>query len=349
LDLGKRVAVIGGGDVAMDCARAAKRNAGVGEVRIVYRRTREFMPSQYEEQEAALAEGVVFDELLAPLSFVNGVLVCERMKLGDYDQSGRRGVRGTGERVEMEFDTVIGAVGAGVDTEHFTRNGIALNEQGYPQTGAFNESSIPGVYIAGDCRAGAATVVKAIAGGKIAAEDILRKLGLQADFCAGSAACSPPALSAEREETLYAKKGVLVPVCPDAADGARCLSCAEICEICVDVCPNRANVLVLAESPGGSSPAHQVVHIDRMCNECGNCAVFCPHGGLPYRDKFTVFKTGEDFVESENPGFLPEGENSFRLRLADTQVINWKTGDAGIPGDYARLIEALTKDHAYLL
>jgi putative selenate reductase len=349
LDLGEKVAVIGGGDVAMDCARAAKWNAGVRKVRIVYRRTREFMPSQYEEQEMALAEGVVFDELLAPLSFQNGILACERMKLGDYDQSGRRGVTGTGQRVEMEFDTVIGAVGARVDTEHFTRNGIALNEQGYPQTSDANESSIPGVYIAGDCRAGAATVVKAIADGKKIAEDILRKLGLQADFSAGSAPCSPAALSAGKEEKLYAKKGVLVSARIGSTDGARCLSCAEICEICVDVCPNRANVLVLAESACGSSPAHQVVHIDRMCNECGNCAIFCPHGGMPYRDKFTVFKTGEDFAESENPGFLPEGEGCFRLRLADTSVISWKTGEAGIPDNYARLIEALTKNHAYVL
>jgi putative selenate reductase len=350
LDLGSRVAVIGGGDVAMDCARAAKWNAGVREVRIVYRRTREFMPSQYEEQEAALADGVIFDELFAPLSFQNGVLTCERMKLADYDQSGRRDIAGTGQTVDMKFDTVIGAVGARVDTAHIARNGIALNEQGYPQTSDVNESSIPGVYIAGDCRAGAATVVKAIADGKKIAEDILRKLGLPADFTAGSARCSPAALSADKEEKLYAKKGVLASARIGSTDGARCLSCAEICEICVDVCPNRANVLVLAPAAGGSSfPVHQVVHIDRMCNECGNCAVFCPHGGLPYRDKFTVFKTGEDFAESGNPGFLPQGEESFRLRLEDKSVISWKTGEAGIPGDYERLIRAVVEDHRYVL
>jgi putative selenate reductase len=74
LSLGKRVAVIGGGDVAMDCARAAKRNKGVESVTVVYRRTREFMPSQYEEQEMAIADGVEFKELLAPESWTNGIL-----------------------------------------------------------------------------------------------------------------------------------------------------------------------------------------------------------------------------------------------------------------------------------
>ena len=271
------------------------------------------------------------------------------MKLADYDQSGRRGVAGTSQTVELKFDTVIGAVGARVDTAHFARNGIALNEQGCPQTGGANESSVPDVYIAGDCRAGAATVVKAVADGKTIAADILQKLGLPADFAAGNAAAPCP-LTTEREEKLYAKKGVLAAACDKAADGSRCLSCAEICEICVDLCPNRANVLVLAEAAAGApAPAHQVVHIDRMCNECGNCGVFCPHGGLPYRDKFTVFKTGEDFAESDNPGFLPEGEDRFRLRLEDKSVIRRKTGEAGIPGDYARLIRALIKDHAYVL
>jgi putative selenate reductase len=345
LDLGKRVVVIGGGDVVMDCARAAKRNRGVAEVRIVYRRTREFMPSQYEEQELALEDGVIFNELLAPLSFENSVLTCKKMRLADYGPSGRREIAGTGQTTELKFDTVIGAVGARVDTTHFTRNTIELNDRGFPRANGANESSVPGVYIAGDCRAGAATVVKAIADGKTIAADILGKLGLPADFAAPAAPCP---LTAEREQALYAKKGVLVSARIGATDGERCLSCAEICEICVDVCPNRANVLVLAEASDGSAPARQVVHIDRMCNECGNCAVFCPHGGLPYQDKFTVFSTGEDFAESDNPGFLKSGD-AFRVRLEDKAVIAGKTGEAGIPKDYARLIRAVTEEYAYLL
>ncbi|MDR2370433.1 MAG: putative selenate reductase subunit YgfK, partial [Treponema sp.] len=154
LDLGRRVAVIGGGDAAMDCARAAKRNRGVESAVIVYRRTRAFMPARFGEQELALEDGVEMFELLAPESYLNGVLVCEKMRLGGYDETGRRGVEGTGEKEELAFDTVIGAVGARVDTELFVKNNIALNAKGFPEVNGSCESSVPGVYIAGDCRAG---------------------------------------------------------------------------------------------------------------------------------------------------------------------------------------------------
>ncbi|MDR3337727.1 MAG: putative selenate reductase subunit YgfK, partial [Treponema sp.] len=132
LSLGKRVAVIGGGDVAMDCARAAKRNRGVDRVTVVYRRTKEFMPAQGEERELAEEDGVEFLELLSPESFEKGILQCEVTRLGDFESSGRRTVEGTGAMRSLSFDTVIGAVGARVDTELLGSNGVALNEKGYP-------------------------------------------------------------------------------------------------------------------------------------------------------------------------------------------------------------------------
>jgi putative selenate reductase len=349
LDLGKRVAVIGGGDVAMDCARAAKRNTGVESVTIVYRRTREFMPAQYEELESALEDGVEMLELLAPESFAGGVLTCEKMRLGDYDASGRRGIVGSGEKQTLRFDTVIGAVGARVDTTLFVKNGVALNAKGYPEVTEARESSLPGVYIAGDCKAGAATVVKAIADGKAAAEDILRKLGLSADFTAapkGFACTAVPEVFPD----LYRKKGVILEAKQDNTDGYRCLSCNTLCEVCVDVCPNRANVQV--ELPGGAAPGikgtHQIVHIDRMCNECGNCATFCPHAGKPYQDKFTVFCALEDFEDSGNPGFFISGAGTFKLRLKDKQVIDCRRGDAIIPAEYAAMIDIIEKKYPYL-
>jgi putative selenate reductase len=79
---------------------------------------------------------------------------------------------------------------------------------------------------------------------------------------------------------LYAKKGVVVPANADpAVDAYRCLHCDDLCESCVDVCPNRANTVVVA-----SDGTRKVVHVDAMCNECGNCATFCPRGGKPYED-----------------------------------------------------------------
>jgi putative selenate reductase len=367
LSLGKRVAVIGGGDVAMDCARAAKKNRGVESVTVVYRRTREFMPAQYEEQEEALREGIELLELLAPETWADGALTCEVMRLGDYDASGRRGIEGTGEKRRLAFDTVIGAVGARVDTEPFARNGIALDEKGRPGVNAACESSVAGVYLAGDCRAGAATVVKAVADGKAAAGDILKKLKLPADFSCLPAgpACVSAGRAAGRlgEEDpvggLLFKKGLLTPAGQDGADGYRCLSCDIVCEICVDVCPNRANVMIRldeaalssdeASLSGGLKGSRQVVHVDRLCNECGNCASFCPHAGKPYRDKFTIFSEEDDFNDSGNPGFLPAGDKKFRLRLEDKSVIDWEFGGGGAPETYSKIIGAITKDYGYLV
>jgi putative selenate reductase len=356
LDLGRRVAVIGGGDVAMDCARAAKRNRGVESATIVYRRTREFMPAQYEEVESALNDGVEMIELLSPESFDDGVLICEKMRLGGYDASGRRGVTGSGEKQLLFFDTVIGAVGTRVDTALFVKNGVVLSDKGYPHVNGARECSLPGVYIAGDCKAGAATVVKAIADGKAAAADILRKLGLSADFsaepkgpvCAASVAVSNTAFQGAVFPDIYLKKGVIAEAKKDSADGYRCLSCSTLCEICVDVCPNRANVMVEVDS--NAAPlirgTHQIVHIDRMCNECGNCAVFCPHDGRPYRDKFTLFSSLEDFKDSGNPGFFVAGNGAFRIRLKDKPAEDRRRED--IPSEYAVMIDVIEKKYPYL-
>jgi putative selenate reductase len=341
----------------MDCARAAKRNKGVESVTIVYRRTREFMPAQYEEQELALEDGVEMIELLAPETYANGILGCEKMRLGDYDVSGRRGIVGTGEKQELAFDTVIGAVGARVDTALFVKNNIAFTSKGFPEVNASCESSVPGVYIAGDCKAGAAVVVKAIADGKAAAADILRKLGLSADFTdtpKGPACVERIAVGGEDVSAfpdLYIKKGIIREVKKDNTDGFRCLSCNTICEICADVCPNRANVMV--ELAGGAAGrikgSHQIVHIDRMCNECGNCATFCPHTGKPYRDKFTVFSTLEDFKDSENSGFLKNSDDTFAVRLEDKSTVNYRKGEGTLPPEYAALIGTITGEYGYMV
>ena len=84
-DLGRDVAVIGGGNSAMDTARAVRRLPGVERVRLVYRRTRQYMPAEEKELELALAEGVEFLELLAPVGVKDGVLTCRVMELGAPD------------------------------------------------------------------------------------------------------------------------------------------------------------------------------------------------------------------------------------------------------------------------
>jgi putative selenate reductase len=340
--LGGRVAVIGAGDVAMDCARAAARNEGHPETVIVYRRTRAFMPASPEEISAAEADGVKITECRSPVAFENGELICEKMTLGDFDQTGRRSVTPSGERERFAFDTVINAVGAGVDTSLFTKNGVDLDERGVVVVSEVNETSVPGVYIAGDCKAGPATVVKAMADAKKIAVDILTREGIAADFVTYQ-------VEACRDE-LIGRKGVVTAkdASSDGADAAsaRCLACGDVCEICVDVCPNRANIAI--DTGDAFAQRHQVIHVDRMCNECGNCGVFCPDNGDPYKGKFTVFSTAEDFEDSENSGFLKIAEDAYRVRLRDGSVKRFAPGEPGIPADYAVLIVKIGAEYASL-
>lgn len=343
LDLGRRVAVIGGGDVAMDCARAAVRNSGVEQVILLYRRTRAFMPAQAEEIELAVQDGVKFRELISPTDYRDGVLACELMKLGDYDSSGRRGVISTGRSEVFSFDTVISAVGARVDTVQFEKNGILLGADGFAVIDDSNETSVQGVYIAGDCKAGPKTVVKAMADAKRIAIDILGRLGLDHDF-------KIYAIETCRKD-LIEKKGVLeagaASVEDSACDAARCLSCGTVCEICTDVCPNRANISV--DMKNSYHQQYQVIHMDGMCNECGNCGVFCPASGEPYKDKLTLFATEEDFKDSTNRGFLPVGNNRFKVRLEDQSIVDYVLDSGAIPKDMELAIKVILEDYPYLI
>ena len=147
---------------------------------------------------------------------------------------------------------------------------------------------------------------------------------------------------ASREDAI-AKKGIL---CESAkCEGDRCLACNVVCQACADVCPNRANVVV--ELPDGR---HEILHVDRMCNECGNCLVFCPYDSAPYRDKFTLFYDRAGFDESgENQGFLPLGGSRVLVRL-NGQVEEIDLDETnGLPADIDILIYTVLTRYRYLL
>lgn len=182
VSLGKYVVVIGGGNTAMDTARAAKRNVGVEHVYLVYRRTRRYMPADEEELVMALEDGVEFKELLSPVKLENGQLLCKVMQLSDYDVSGRRGVTETGETVWVPADTVIAAVGEKVPTDWYQANGLAVSEKGrlYVDEKTLKTSD-DNVYAAGDGLYGPATVVEAIRDGRKVAEAIAGEV-LARDF-----------------------------------------------------------------------------------------------------------------------------------------------------------------------
>ena len=322
------VAVVGGGNTAMDAARAALR-AGAKSSTLVYRRTKKYMPADAEELELAMADGVQFLELVAPVEQANGKLLCKKMKLGEADASGRRSPVETGETVSIDCDTVLSAVGERVDSDLFTANGIAVDAKGIPDF----KTNIPGVYVGGDAMRGPATVVEGIAD---AQGFVNALLGESHKFAI------PAKAKATREEAI-AKKGIL---CESAkCEGDRCLSCNVVCQVCADVCPNRANVVV--ELPDGR---HEILHVDRMCNECGNCAIFCPYDSAPYRDKFTLFMTREGFDESaQNQGFLPLGGKRVLVRLAGKVFEADLDEKNDLPAEIEVFILTILTKYAYLI
>ena len=180
--VGKKVAVIGGGNTAIDWARTAKRLGGE-EVRIVYRRSRAEMPAAREEIEALEKEGIKIDYLTLPLRFLSygGILSgmeCTLMKLGELDASGRlRPIAILGSEFTMPVDTVIAALGQVTQIEFLKTLGISFTETGIieidPRTGATN---VEGIFAGGDVVTGAAYVIDAIAAGKKAAGSINRYL-----------------------------------------------------------------------------------------------------------------------------------------------------------------------------
>jgi len=173
---------------------------------------------------------------------------------------------------------------------------------------------------------------------------------------------------------IYNKKSRLTPpkISEDGRviaenEAGRCLECNVICNKCVDVCPNRANVAIEIDKKEGFQDAYQILHLDALCNECGNCATFCPYDGKPYKDKLTLFATKEGFKNSTNNGFMVtdfRGSWLVTLRLQDNL---WKLKldkdsklipvDYEYPKDYnikefkkiSVIISIVLKNYSYLI
>ena len=335
MNIGKDVVVLGGGNTAMDVARAAKRLPGVEHVRLIYRRTKRYMPADEEELQLAIEDGVEFLELLAPVGAENGKLKCSVMELGAPDASGRRSPVDTGRTEEYPADTIIAAIGETIDTTLYAELGVEMDAKGRPVVDANMMTTEAGVYAVGDSRRGPATVVEAIADSAKAAAAIA---GISYDKYAEE--------NIAADEKLYtAKKGVQSRDTGKTPDD-RCLGCPTVCEVCTDVCPNRANVAI--HVPGKCKA--QIIHVDGMCNECGNCEVFCPYkGGRPYKDKFTLYWSEEDFLDSTNEGFLPLEGTQVKVRLDGKVETVDIAGETDLSADAVAVIRTVLKDYAYLI
>jgi putative selenate reductase len=344
-EIGKSVAVIGGGNAAMDAARTALRLVGPdGRVHILYRRTRAEMPADAEEIQAALDEGIELVELTAPECVLaeDGWVtsnLCFRMRLGEPDASGRpRPTRIEGSEFKIAVDTVISAIGQSVAVD-FLPDGELKPD---PVT---LETQLSDVFAGGDAVRGAASLILAIGDGRRAAEGIARKAGFALNITQHKAASGmdPGALEIQRARRIFGPEMPQRPARERAdfelvsdtledaearAEARRCLQCDLLCNICVTVCPNRANiaytaalgsypVVKAAAGPHGVTwevidqliitQGPQVLNLGDACNHCGNCTSFCPTSGAPYLDKPRFYLSEAGFDGDPNAYRLVDG------------------------------------------
>ncbi len=178
VEIGEKVAVIGGGNTAVDCARTARRK-GAKEVTIIYRRSRNEMPALAEDVDAVEKEGIKLTLLAAPKRLIadNGKVVgieCLRMELGAPDASGRpMPVAVAGSEFAVSVDTVIAAVGQAPETDLADETGITWNKSGMIDISAEGAAGMEGVFAGGDATGTKAYVADAIASGKVGALAIL--------------------------------------------------------------------------------------------------------------------------------------------------------------------------------
>jgi putative selenate reductase len=316
--LGKNVAIIGAGNSAMDAARAAIRVDGVETVTIIYRRTKKEMPATREEFLETTHDGVIFRELVNPVSLKDGFLNCQRMELGKKDDSGRRRpVPVEGEFIDFEIDSVITAIGELVEYELLDANQIEVNERGDIRVNKSLETSVENVYISGDAYRGPSSIIEAIADGRAVADGIIEKevMSPTPSKIAGEYEFENGRLSkiGERKAVINPQVNLELFNTNFAGSANRCLACNVVCNKCVSVCPNIANLSIKVE---GMGDVNQILHLEGLCNECGNCAVFCPYDSDPAKDKFTLYWRVDEFEKGEHEGYVYTSETTCKMRHA---------------------------------
>ncbi|MCP4351849.1 MAG: putative selenate reductase subunit YgfK [Desulfobacterales bacterium] len=381
-NLGKKVAVVGGGNSAMDAARTAKRLVGQdGEVSVIYRRTRNEMPAADEEVQGMLDEDVKLVALTNPECILTEdgrikASVCYRMALGEKDASGRpRPVKIEGSEFELNVDTVISAIGQRVNLDFFPNDKLEID----PVT---QETQIKNVFAGGDAARGASTLIKAIGDGKKTAESIReRALRIpQVQKCIEDKATDMVELQKRRAcrqlgtempETGFNERSgmdLVVRTLDEATaqkEADRCLQCDELCNVCVTVCPNRANIgftmepteFAVQQAKAGSGGVEiselarvrieqksQVLNIGDYCNECGNCTTFCPTSGSPYLDK-AKFHLTEDSFASASVGYYFTSADRLEYKQKEWSA-SLEVTDDGYIYESGEIRATLGKDYA---
>jgi putative selenate reductase YgfK subunit len=313
---GKKVAVIGAGNVAIDAARTCIR-LGCEEVTVVYRRTRSEMPAHEEEVAQAEEEGVQFSFLTVPVE-IRGTdgqvtsLHCLRAKLGEPDEQGRRRpVHIEGSDHYLAVDAVISAVGQSVDGSGL--GSVGALKWSKRSTVTVNtvtmETSIKGVFAAGDMVSGPATVVEAIGGGKRAAEAIdrylrgipqptmppvpIRRRRLECIEVPAPTKMilsrpSMPHLGMDRRRITFQQVELGYPENAVREEARRCLRCdiCRRCGLCVEICRDRMGIdaLKLGYLSFDRPTPTDFRSTAESCIACGACATNCPNEAMIIQD-----------------------------------------------------------------
>lgn len=351
VEIGKKIAVIGGGLSAVDAARTANRIMEIdGKVTMIYRRTKKEMPVGDDEIEAMLDEGIELIELAAPVSIKrkddsNLILSCNRMELGEPDESGRRRpLIIEGLEFDLVFDTIITAIGQEIVLSFINGEKLILNP-------ATNETQFKNVFAGGDVLRGADSLINAMGDGRKVAETIVRQ-SIESYKIPATDQAKKLSMAEFQKKQSYREFGVSLPeisvddrtgfdlVHPvldeDTArrEAERCIYCEDLCNICVGVCPNFSNVSypvkpelipvwnVVRKANGLKTKIvdyfkvkqdNQILNIGDFCNECGNCDTFCPTSGAPYKIKPNFYLTEDSFNKEETGYSLNSDTLKFKM------------------------------------
>ncbi len=337
-DKALKILIVGGGNSAIDAARTARRllTHPDSQVIILYRRTLEEMPADPQEIAEALHEGITIQQLTAPLAIQTPQLThdsfplsvtCCKMQLGEPDQSNRRRpIKIDHSEFQIEAHAVITAIGQLVKLDFIQDTPITdVRTSASPHSHS--------VLIGGDALRGPANIITGVADGLKAADLI----SPQQEKPISHSPQYP--LSYYQKKAAYRVYSSLVPENQDSQyaiqeEAQRCLMCDDVCNVCVTLCPNRANVAyqiqpieyklkkVIPDShealhyhleedqPFQLKQVYQVVNIADFCNQCGNCQTFCPTAGAPFRDKPKICLTHESFQAEESAYFF-ESQSTF--------------------------------------
>ncbi|MCF6269988.1 MAG: putative selenate reductase subunit YgfK [Melioribacteraceae bacterium] len=349
ITLGREVAIIGGGNSAVDAARTANRLVeNGGRVTVIYRRTQKEMPADSEEITALLAEGIELLELTAPQNIEkeNGRLKFHltRMELGEPDESGRRRpVEIPNSEFTISFDSIIPAIGQEVKLEFLESEKLNLNKDTL-------ETELENIFAGGDAVRGADSLINAIGDGKKIALEIIKRTNTNDDeekrrtqklsFSKFQQNQATRMFGKPMPEISLDDRDNFELVHPSLsneeaiAEASRCLFCDDVCNICIGVCPNFANIsfestqeripIYILEKRGNDvvniiddyftvEQKPQIFNIGDFCNECGNCNTFCPTSEAPYLTKPKFYLTEDSFNSEDNCYLMKAGSLYYKL------------------------------------